>query len=84
MNGYVAAMTAGMEPAKAERFETAAHRMVRDLAEQLAGLARRVRPADEGRPILARLIERLEDLLFRLDGFLLQNFRVPTRLEGRS
>ena len=83
MNGYVEAMTGGMEPEKAERFEAAAHQAMRDLVRRLAAMTERVRPSEGNRPLLARIVERLELLLFRLDGFILQHFPAPQRPHGR-
>lgn len=77
MNGVVEAMTAGMDSAQAERFEAAAHQAMRDLVRRLATMAERVRPSDGNRPLLARVVERLELLLFRLDGFILDHVPAP-------
>lgn len=77
MNDYVEKMTSGMEPEQADRFENAAHQAMRDLVRRLAAIAERAQPSEENRPLLARIVERLEHLLFRLDGFILQHF--PTQ-----
>jgi len=74
IDGYIDGMTAGMEPRVADRFEKAVQEMVRDLGAQIAGMAERATPQDRDRPILARLVERLEDLLFQLDAFILRQF----------
>jgi len=80
VDGYVDGLTAGMEPRIAERVESAAFEMVRDLARRIAEMARNAEPDDKGRPVLARLVERLEELLFRLDGFILHRFpKAPAR-----
>jgi len=44
---------------------------------RLADMVRNAQKLDRGRPILARLVERLEELLFRLDGFILHRFDQP-------
>ena len=77
IDGYIDGATAGMNPREAARFEKAAHGMVRSLAQRLADMARNAQKPDRGRPILARLVERLEELLFRLDGFILHRFDQP-------
>ena len=77
MGGYVEKMTTGMEPERAERFEAAAHQAMRDLVRRLAAMTERVRPSEESRPLMARMIERLERLLFRLDGFILEHLPTP-------
>ena len=77
MGGYVEKMTAGMEPEQAERFESAAHRAMRDLVRRLAAMTERVRPSEKNRPLMSRIIERLERLLFRLDGFILEHLPTP-------
>jgi len=80
IDGYVNAMTAGMPPEQARRFEATAEQAMRDLVQQLVQMARRARPEespDTDRPMLARLVERLEELVFRLDGFILRNLPEP-------
>jgi len=77
IDGYIDGATAGMNPREAARFEKAAHEMIRSLAQRLADMARNARKPDRGRPLLARLVERLEELLFRLDGFILHHFDQP-------
>ncbi len=77
IDGYIDGATAGMNPREAARFEKAAHEMIRSLAQRLADMARNAQKPDRGRPILARLVEQLEDLLFRLDGFILHHFVQP-------
>lgn len=77
IDGYIDGATAGMNPREAARFEKAAHEMIRSLAQRLADMARGERKPDRGRPILARLVDQLEDLLFRLDGFILNHFDQP-------
>jgi uncharacterized membrane protein YccC len=78
INGYIDGLTAGMEPRIAERVERAAFEMVHDLASRIAEMAKNARPDNEGRPVLARLVEQLEELLFRLDGFILHHFHKPS------
>ena len=77
VDGYIDGATAGMNPREAARFEKAAHEMIHSLAQRLADMAHRARESRSGRPILARLVEQLEDLLFRLDGFILHRFLQP-------
>jgi len=77
VDGYVGGMTAGMDPRTAERVERAAHEMVHDLAGRMADMAKRGELRSHGRPVLARLVERLEELLFRLDGFILHRSAQP-------
>ena len=77
VDGYVGGMTAGMDPRTAERVERAAHEMVLDLAGRMADMAKDARSRSHGRPVLARLVERLEELLFRLDGFILHRTSEP-------
>ncbi len=74
VDGYIDGATAGMNPREAARFEKAAHEMIGSLAQRLADIARNAQKPDRGRPILAGLVERLEQLLFRLDGFILHHF----------
>ncbi len=66
----------GMSPEEYEQLEGAVHRAARVLGRRIADLARRVEP-ETAFPALARLVERLEDLLFRFDGFIL--YRFPRR-----
>lgn len=75
LDGYIEGATAGMSPREADRFEEASRAMIRALAGEVLGIAKRAETRD--RPILGRLVERLEDLLFRLDGFILHNFFPP-------
>ena len=77
IDGYIDGATAGMGPREAARFEKAAHEMIRSLAQRLAEMARNARKPEGGAPILARLVEQLEELLFRLDGFILHTFLQP-------
>jgi hypothetical protein len=79
IDGYIEGATAGLDPRIADRLEKAAHEMVRDVAKRIADMAERARPDDRGRPVLARLVERLEDLLFKLDGFILRHADRPPR-----
>ena len=72
LDGYIEGATARMSPAEADRFEEAARAMIRAFAGEILGIAKRADPPDH--PVLARLVDRLEDLLFRLDGFILRNF----------
>jgi len=76
LDGYIEGATAEMSPAEADRFEEAARAMIRALAGEVLGIVRRAETQD--RPTLERLVERLEDLLFRLDGFILRNSPPPS------
>jgi uncharacterized membrane protein YccC len=77
IDGYIDGATAGMNLREAARFERTAHEMIRSLAQRLADMAHNAQKPDRGRPILGRLVERLEELLFRLDGFILHHFDQP-------
>lgn len=79
MDGYVDGATTGMAPREAVRFERAAHEMVRALAQRLADMAHRAQRPERDRPPLARLVERLEELLYRLDGFIMHRPPEPPR-----
>ncbi len=81
IDGTVDGATAGLSPREATRFEAAAHGLIRSLSTQLADLSRRADRPDRGHPALARWVERLEALLFRLDGYLLQQMPPPSRRE---
>jgi len=63
----------GMTPKEYEQLEGAVFRIARVLGRRIGELAKRVEPKTAF-PELARLVERLEDLLFRLDGFILHRF----------
>ena len=78
VDGYIDGATAGMSPAETARFERAARDMIRSLVGQLADMARAAQGPDRGRPVLARLVERLEELLFRLDGLILRRAGPPS------
>lgn len=79
VNGYIDGLTAGMDPRLADRVEKAVHEMVRDMAHRIGEMAQRAQGQD--RPVLGRLVERLEELLFRLDGFILHRFLQPPSQE---
>ncbi len=84
VDGYVDGATSGMRPREAARFEKAAHEIARSLAGRVAESARKVHeptPPDRARPILARLVERLEELLFYLDGLILRSAQRPPSQE---
>lgn len=81
--GYIDGMTAGMEPRVADRFEKAVREMVHDLGARVAQMAERAAPDDRHRPILARLVERLEDLLSQLDAFVLHSDPKPAAAPER-
>ena len=83
MDGYIAATTAGMPTEQAQRFEAAVQEALRGLVRQLTAMARRTQayanpPNDAPLP---RLVERLERLVFRLDGFILGHLTEPVRVE---
>jgi hypothetical protein len=67
--------SAGMTAEEYEQLEDAVYRTARALGERVREMADRVAP----RPVhsLAGVVDRLEELLFRLDGFLLH--RLPQR-----
>ena len=77
VDGYIEGLTAGMDPRIADRVERAAFEMVRDVASRIGEMAKNIEPGDKGRPVLARLVEQLEELLFRLDGFILHHSHRP-------
>ena len=85
IDGYITAMTVGMPPQEARRFEAAAERAMRDLVRHLTDMARRSQIQAENQatpqPALARLVERLETLIFRLDGCILEHFPDSIRPE---
>lgn len=68
---YIAHASVGMNPEQKEHFERSVHRMARFLGERISEMAKK---AGEklAQPLHERLVERLEELLFRLDGILLQ------------
>jgi len=68
---YVAEASKGMNPEEKERFERSVHRMARFLGERISEMAKKANEKPE-HPRLERLVERLEELLFRLDGILLR------------
>ena len=72
IDAYLDGMTVGMDRQAAARFERAVHEMFRDLGARLAQMAKQAQ-GNDGR-VLGRLLERLEDLLFQLDAFILHNF----------
>jgi len=72
LEGWIVYASAGMSPEEYEQLESAVYRTAHVLGRRIADIAGKVQPKTT-LPGLARLVERLEDLLFRLDGFLLQN-----------
>ena len=68
---YVAQASKGMNPEQKERFERSVHRMAQFLGERISEMAKKAGAKPE-HPRLERLVERLEELLFRLDGILLR------------
>jgi len=81
IDGYVGGATAGMPARETARFERAARDMIRSLSHRLADMARRAQEPDRARPVLARLVDRLEELLFRLDRLLLLRAGSPPSRE---
>ena len=77
VDGYIDGLTAGMDPRIAGRVERAAFETVRNVASRIGEMAKNIEPGDKGRPVLARLVEQLEELLFRLDGFILHRYHRP-------
>jgi hypothetical protein len=69
----LALASAGMSVGEYERFERTAHQVAKFLGERISEVAKNA-PARPESSRLARLVERLEDLLFRLDGVLLRQF----------
>lgn len=73
LESWIAFSSVGMSPDEYEQLERAVFRTARALGERVADLARRVGPKSTT-PGLARLVERLEELLFHLDGYILRSF----------
>jgi len=76
IDDYIVQASAGMDSEEYERFERAVRQMAKFLGERISQMAKKV-PAKIEPSKLARLVERLEALLFRLDGFLLN--QLPKR-----
>ena len=72
LEGWIVYASAGMSPEEYEQLESAVYRTAHVLGRRIANIAGKVQPKT-ALPGLARLVERLEELLFHLDGFLLQN-----------
>ena len=72
LEGWIVYASAGMSPEEYEQLESAVYRTAHVLGRRIADIAGKVQPKTT-LPGLARLVERLEELLFHLDGFLLQN-----------
>ena len=74
---YIAIASVGMDDEEFERFEQSVRMMAKFLGERISEMVKR---ADSGpeRPRLTHLVERLEALLYRLDGLLLR------RLPGKN
>lgn len=66
----------GMDGEQFEQLEEAVYKTARVLGGRIADMAKRVEPKT-AHPILARLVERLEELLVRLDGFILHRAPRP-------
>jgi len=63
----------GMEHEQFEQLEEAVYKTAHLLGGRIKDLAKKVEPKTDT-PKLARLVERLEELLFRLDALILQHF----------
>jgi hypothetical protein len=71
VDGYVAAMTTGMNARDAERYSRAAHDLARALMARLSEAAKKAAPAPQpAAPRLSVVIERLDTLAARLDALL--------------
>jgi hypothetical protein len=69
-DGYITAVTAGMPPREAARFERAAQELARELVAQLMRVAKKA--PEPGAVKLPEVIARLEALTARLDELLLR------------
>ena len=67
---YLAEASVGMDSEEYARFERAVRQMAKFLGERIAEMAKKA-PVQAKPSKLAHLVERLEALLFRLDGFIL-------------
>lgn len=72
LDGWIVYASVGMSPEEYEQLEGIVYRTAHVLGQRVADLAKKAQPKTS-LPGLARLVERLEDLLFRLDGFILQH-----------
>jgi len=72
LESWIVYASVGMSPEEYEQLEAAVYRTAHTLGRRIAQIAGNVEPKTT-LPGLARLVEHLEDLLFRLDGFILQN-----------
>lgn len=71
VDGYVAAMTTGMNARDAERYSRAAHDLARALMARISEAAKKAAPAPQPEaPRLSVVIERLDTLAARLDALL--------------
>lgn len=66
----------GMDHEQFQQLEEAVYKTARLLGARIKDLARQVEPKT-GTPRLARLVERLEEVLFRLDTLILHHFPRP-------
>ena len=74
VDGYVDGLTADMDPGMADRIESTARQMVRDLVLRLSEVIDSVRRDTAPGPRLEALTEQLTELTIRLDRLLRQRF----------
>jgi hypothetical protein len=74
---YIVMASVGMDDEEFEGFEKSVRMMAKFLGERISEMAKRADPGPE-RPRLTHIVERLEALLYRLDGLLLR------RLPGKN
>ena len=74
VDGYLDGLTAGMDPGTADRIESAAHQMVRDLVVRFSQVIDSVRQNASSGSRLESLIEQLTELTIRMDRLLRQRF----------
>lgn len=73
LDGLIFHASVGMSPEEYEQLESAVYRTARVLSERISEMAKRVVPG-AGRLPLVKVVEHLEAVLFRLDGFILHHF----------
>lgn len=67
VDGTIAVLAAGLAPDAADRLETAAHTMVRELALRIADMADKARSEQSEHPRLELVLNRLKEVVHRLD-----------------
>jgi ElaB/YqjD/DUF883 family membrane-anchored ribosome-binding protein len=72
LDSLILEASVGMSSEEYEQLEDAVYRTAHMLGRRIADLAKKVEPRTAF-PALARLVEQLEGLLFRLDGFVLRH-----------